>query len=119
MNSAGAGFLAAEEYGSHLHGLGAESDGCHEATSISDAPSRDDGYVDPVDDPRNEREGACQGILSVAQKRAPMAAGFEAGRHDCIDTRFLEHRSFVRRCGGSHSGEMLFFSPPEGVVRAE
>jgi hypothetical protein len=54
MKSARAGFLAREEYCSHLDGLGAESHGCHEATGISDASSGDNWYVDPVDDPRDE-----------------------------------------------------------------
>src|SRR5438093_10070846 len=107
MKSAGAGFLAREEYCSHLDGLRAESHGCHEATGISDASSGDNWYVDPVDDLRNERECTYQGILSGAQERAPMAPGFEAGRHDRVDTSLLKHRSLFRCCRGSNRDDVL------------
>src|SRR5437773_9964342 len=107
MKSAGAGFLAREEYSSHLHGLGTESHGCHEATGISDAASGDDWYVNPVDDPRDERQCAYQRILGGAQERAPMAPGFEAGRHDRVDTSVVKYRSFVGRCRGSNRGDVL------------
>src|SRR5713101_6592135 len=107
MKSARARLLAREEYGAHLDGLGAESHGCHEATGISDASSGDNGYVDAVDDSRDERECACQGILSPAQERASMAPGFEAGRHDHVDTSFLKHRSFVGSCRSSNRDDVV------------
>src|SRR6266853_229221 len=117
MKSAGAGFLAREEYRSHLDGLGAKSHGGHEATGISDASSGDNWYVDAIDDPRDERECACQGILSGAQERAPMAAGFEAGRHDRVDTSSLKCRSFVRRCRGSNRDDVLIPALVEDFAR--
>src|SRR5258706_15946650 len=107
MKPAGAGFLAREEYCSHLLGLGTEGHGYHEATGISDASGGDDWYLDPVDDPRDERQCACQRILGGAQERTPMAPGFEAGRHDRVDASLLKHRSFVRRCRGSDRDDVL------------
>src|SRR5712671_854319 len=102
MKLAGAGFIAREEYCSHLDRLGAESHGCHEATGISDASRGNNGYTDPVDDARNEGECACQGILSGAQERTSMPPGLEAGRHDRVDTGLLQYRSFVRGGRGSN-----------------
>src|SRR6266852_3502840 len=117
VRSAGAGFLAREEYRAHLDGLGAECHGCHEATGISDASRGDHWYVDPVDDPRYKRQCACEGILSGAQERAPMAPGFEAGSHDRVDTSFLKYRSFVRRCRGSNRDDVLVAALVEDFAR--
>jgi hypothetical protein len=86
-----------EEGGSHLDGLGAECHRSHDATSISDASGGDHGDLDPVDDPRDERERAGQGILSGAQERAAMATGFEARRHDRVDLQ--PPRSFEASSG--------------------
>src|SRR5467141_3271879 len=117
MKSAGAGFLAREEYCAHLDGLGAESHGCYEATGISDASRGDHWYVDPVDDPRPERQCACQGILSGAQERSSVAPGFEAGRDDRVDPSFLKYRSFVRRCRGSNRDDVLVAALIEDFAR--
>ena len=58
MKEAGAGFLARQEYRSHLHALCAKSQGGDYAARISYSARRDHGHVDVVDDLRDERQRA-------------------------------------------------------------
>jgi hypothetical protein len=50
MKAAGAGFLARQEYRSHLDGLCAESQGGDYAASIAYTPCGDHWYIDDIYD---------------------------------------------------------------------
>ena len=50
MKAAGAGFLAREEYRSHLNGLCAESQGGDYTSCISYSPRGNHWHIDDVDD---------------------------------------------------------------------
>jgi len=60
MKGAGAGFLACQEYRSHLYGLCAKNQGGDYAARIRDATGGDHRQIDRVGNLRYERKGACK-----------------------------------------------------------
>jgi len=68
MQAAGAGFIAREEYGSHLDGLCAESQRGDHASRISYSPRSNHRHIDDVNDLWDERQRAGERILRWPQK---------------------------------------------------
>ena len=65
MEVAGAGLLAGEEGGSHLHGLRPEREGGNHAAGVADPASGDHRNIDGVDDLGHERQRARERILGT------------------------------------------------------
>jgi len=68
MKAAGAGFLARQEYRSHLDGLRAKSQGGNYTSCISYSPRGNHRHIDNVDDLWDQRQGARKRILRRPEK---------------------------------------------------
>jgi hypothetical protein len=68
MKAAGAGFLARQEYSSHLDGLCAKSQGGDYTSCVTDSPRGNHWYIDNVDDLWDERQRASERISRRPEK---------------------------------------------------
>src|SRR5882672_12660867 len=102
MNPARARFFTREKCCPHLHRLGAERESRDHAAGIGDAACSYHRHVNHVDNPGNERKGACHRILCGTKERTTMSTRFEAGCDDRINTRVLKSDRLIRRGRGSN-----------------
>src|SRR5262249_8574506 len=92
------GFLAGQEGCSHLNGLSAQRHRCDYSSRVCDPTGGNHGNIDRIDNLRDERHRAHQGIFSGTEKGTTMPSGFETGRGNRVHAGTLESYSFIRGC---------------------
>lgn len=90
VRSGSPGFLACEKCRADLYGLGAKGEASGDAAAVRDSSGGNDRHSDGVDHLRDKSQRSMKRILCRPQEGRPVAARYEAGRHDGVDPSVIE-----------------------------